>query len=115
MSWKFVRLRRAAWMLFLCACPAAFGDITAAYQPFTLTWTPPVENEDGSPLTDLLGYYVYVGDSPEGMLPVWFIGADSSSVQLSYGATGDYYFAVSAINADGIESARTEAVVETVQ
>lgn len=112
---KLTWLLRAALVACMCASPASFADTTLANQPFTLSWTPPVQNDDGTPLTDLVGYYIYVGDSPEGLLPVWFVGADQSSVLLSYASTGDYFFAVSAVNADGVESEPTEAVVETVE
>jgi hypothetical protein len=115
MNTKLTWLLRAALIALVCASPASRADTTPANQPFTLTWTAPGQNEDGTPLTDLIGYYIYVGSSPEALLPLWFVGADQSSLLLSYGATGDYFFAVSAVNAEGIESDPSEAIIETVE
>lgn len=40
-------------LLALCMLIAVFSNVKADY---TITWTPPTENTDGSPLTDLAGY-----------------------------------------------------------
>lgn len=71
----------------------------------TLNWTPPTQNTDGSPLINLAGYRVYWGTN-QGNL--------SSSVTLNNPGLASYvveqltpatwYFALTAINASGVES-----------
>lgn len=119
MKFKVARLRQAVLMASMCASPAAFAD-TAFADPvpidvqFILQWTPPVLNDDGSPLTDLIGYYIYAGDSPDDMQPVWFINSAFSSCMLSSPTPGVYYISVSAVNADGVESVLPGSIAQTV-
>jgi hypothetical protein len=71
----------------------------------TLSWTPPTQNTDGSPLTNLAGYKVYWGTAQ---------GSYSNSVTVSNPGLATYvvdqltpatwYFTVTAINAAGVES-----------
>ena len=71
----------------------------------TLSWLPPTENEDGSPLTDLAGYRIRYGDRP---------GTYSKRISLNgtglatYSIDGllpiTYYFVLSSINSRGVES-----------
>lgn len=71
----------------------------------TLTWLPPTENTDGTPLTDLAGYKIYWGTSP---------GVYSSSIdvdnaglaayQIDNLLPARYYFVATAYNTAGIES-----------
>jgi hypothetical protein len=83
----------------------------------TLSWRPPTENVDGSPLilSELVGYKLYFGTSPTTMNNV--IEIDSSSNMDTYSAefeslgleTGNtYYFAMSSISDLGIESQISE-------
>ena len=72
----------------------------------TINWTPPTQNSDGSTLADLSGYNLYYGSSPTGLtqrLPVANPGATSVTVQNL--AAGTYYFAMTAYNSSGMESA----------
>jgi hypothetical protein len=72
----------------------------------TVSWQPPMENTDGTSLSDLKGYRVKYGPSPK---------AYSSTIQVTNpGLTmyvvdnlpsGHYYFAVTAYNNNGYESA----------
>jgi hypothetical protein len=109
MKAKFARLRLAA-LVGIAWTSACAAD---PYRTFTLTWTSPTQNEDGSPLIDLQGYYVYVGQSPEALWRVYFTGAQS--IVLGHTGFGPGYFAVSAVNTSGVESARTEVLSEPVE
>ena len=70
-----------------------------------LTWTPPAQYTDGTPLTDLAGYKVYWGTTP---------GSYTNSVTLSNPGLSSYvvdqltpatwYFALTAVNTAGVES-----------
>lgn len=79
--------------------PAATGSAT-------LSWTPPTENTDGSPLDDLAGYSVYWGTSPGDYTASASIDNPGISTyvvdNLIPGTT--YYFALKARNLAGVES-----------
>jgi hypothetical protein len=72
----------------------------------TLTWSPPTQNTDGSPLTDLAGFVVYWGTASRNYSNSVTLpnpGLTSYMVEnLAPGAT--YYFATTSYNDDGLES-----------
>ena len=109
MKAKVARLRLAALVGIACTFSTAFA---AAPQTFSLTWASPATNEDGSVLTDLQGYYVYVGLTPETLAPLYFT---SSSTAVFGVAAVRRYFAVTAVNTSGGESALTEVLSEPVE
>lgn len=104
MNLRLARLRRAALICIACASSAIL-TAPAHAGTFTLRWSAPTKNVDGSPLTDLQGYYIYVGDTPERMVPLYYKGVLMPSIVLTTSVVR--YYAVSAVNVDGIESART--------
>jgi hypothetical protein len=107
MKSKFWRLRLAALCAFACAISPAYADYGL---PIVLVWTPPSSNDDGSPLTDLAGYYVYMGNSPDTLIPSFFTNADVPAISLLFPAADVYYFGVTAVNVNGIESPMTAVV-----
>ncbi len=82
----------------------------------TLSWSPPTENEDGSPLTDLAGYRIYYRD---------ITGEHSESLQLDNPGlstiviegldAGTWEFTMTSVNATGIESGRSNSITRTVE
>ena len=72
----------------------------------TLNWTPPTQNIDGSPITNLAGYKVMYGSSPgqySQALSVPVATMTSVAIEaLEAGRT--WYFTVKAVNASGVES-----------
>ena len=67
----------------------------------TLTWTAPTQNTDGSPLTDLAGFKIYVGTTQGGPYPVSVDIPDPLATtftvpNLTEGTT--YYFVSTAYN-----------------
>ena len=76
----------------------------------TLSWQAPTQNDDGSELTDLVGYYVYQGSTPESMVPVAAVRAYSSSLQLTWLGPGTYYFGITALNSAGEQSAMSVVI-----
>jgi hypothetical protein len=105
---QLARLRLAALMaITVCSSSTALALDPSLYHAVTLTWTAPTENEDGTALTDLQGYYIYAGDSPYFMIPVYFAVPHYSHVELSYWDTVTHYFGISAVNVDGVESEMT--------
>ena len=81
----------------------------------TLTWLPPTENTDGTPLTDLAGFKIYYG-TEEGVytssLTVDNPGLTAYVVENLGPAT--YYFVATAFNADGVESAASNVATSQV-
>jgi len=81
-----------------------------------LSWLPPTQNTDGSPLTNLAGYKVYWGTSP---------GVYVNSVTLKQGGLASYlvesltpnsyYFAITAMTTAGTESQYSNVATKTIQ
>jgi len=81
----------------------------------TLSWLPPTENANGSPLTDLKGYRIYCGTSRDRLNRVKVInnpGITSYVVENLSPAT--WYFAMSSVSKRGKESARSAVVSKEV-
>ena len=92
----------------------ALAMTTVTLRSAALSWTAPTQNVDGSALTNLAGYKVYWGTSP---------GTYSSSASVSGASTttfttnltpGTWYFALTALDSTGAESAKTNEVSKTV-
>ena len=68
---------------------------------------------DGSELTDLAGYRIYYGDERRnysGMVDLTNASATSHTLTL---ASGDYFVAMTAYDAEGNESAYSNEVLKT--
>lgn len=79
-----------------------------------LEWEPPTENVDGSPLTDLAGYRIYYGEMSGNYtdeLPV--DDATATAYQLTL-PSGSYFFAMTALDSVGNESAFSNEVFRVV-
>ena len=71
----------------------------------TLDWTPPTQNSDGSALTNLAGYTVYYGTSPDQLTEsVKVTNPGLTAYTLSNLAAGTWYFAVTSYSSAGVES-----------
>jgi hypothetical protein len=92
-----------------------FGGL-AATGSVALTWQPPTENADGSPLRDLSGYKIYVGTSSSAYeyREIQFDNPGLSAYVVENLEPGTYYFAATAFNSSGAESAFSRKVVRTV-
>jgi hypothetical protein len=76
----------------------------------TVEWMPPVTTTDGATLTNLAGYRIYYGTDVTKL--VQRIDVDNPGVAtyvIDGLAPATYYFAVTAVNAHGAESARSNA------
>jgi hypothetical protein len=82
--------------------------VSAAGTPIrsvSLGWDIPTENDDGTPLTDLTGFRIHYGSAAaqySGTLEVSNATATQFVVQNL--PEGTYYFAITAVNAAGVES-----------
>ena len=69
-----------------------------------LAWLPPTQNEDGSPLTDLAGYYIYEGPTADALVPVAVADPAASHFVLGDSGANMHYFAITALNTNALES-----------
>lgn len=81
----------------------------------TLSWTAPTENDDNSPLTDLTGYIIHYWDQAGQYSNTIYVGdPETTSYEVENLMPGTYYFAVTAINSDGGESAFSNMLEKTI-
>jgi hypothetical protein len=84
-------------MADFCPYPVT-GVVTQAVQQTTgqaiLNWDPPTTNVDGSPLTDLGGYTVYMGPSAGNLSPLLDVTVNTHTQQGL--PVGTHFFAVTA-------------------
>lgn len=118
--------------IFSLCCILAVLGCNSADSSVPLTWNVPATNTDGTPLTDLAGYEVYIGTSSRNYSRtiILAVGDRALSCQnvyddkhdLKYGKCShtvvglrrsDYYFAVSAYNYSGTKSAYSNEVMKT--
>jgi hypothetical protein len=87
---------------------------TVSYRVAQLSWTAPTQNVDGTALTDLAGYRVYWGTARRNYSQNERLdGADTRQHSINL-APGTWYFAVTAVNEAGEESAYSGEVSKTV-
>jgi hypothetical protein len=78
-----------------------------------LDWTPPTDNTDGSMLTNLAGYNVHYGTSPDKLTNVIKLtNPGLASYVVDNLTSGTWYFAITSYASSGAESAAS-AVVST--
>ncbi|MEX2495390.1 MAG: fibronectin type III domain-containing protein, partial [Woeseia sp.] len=83
--------------------------------PVTLSWTAPTEREDGSALTSLAGYKLYYGRMSE--IYDYEIEIDNPGLQtyvVENLEPGEWYFVVTALDAEGLESDHSNEALEQV-
>lgn len=103
------------------------GEATASLEPFaitvtgvgngsaTLSWAPPTQNVDGTPLTNLAGYEIRYGRSSSDLSQSVMLANPSLSVYVLDNLTsGTWYFAVAAMNTDGIASPLSNVASKTI-
>lgn len=109
------------------AITAADGSHRAVTQPFTITvlpptmgvatlrWEQPLSKFDGSPLDDLAGYRVVYGRKADELDHSVFIG-DPAQTEFEFTTldTGIWYFAVIAVNANGLEGPPTIPAMKSI-
>ena len=93
------------------------GSTSASLPPFSIqvvgtapgfavvAWTPPTEKTDGTPLTDLAGYRIYWGNSEGSYANSVTVNDPTLDVYVVDQLTpARWYFVVTAITKDGVES-----------
>jgi hypothetical protein len=79
-----------------------------------LSWAAPTLRSDGTPLTNLAGYRVYYGRAANRFTNIVDLNVGVSNHVVDNLAAGTWYFAISAIDAAGTESALTAAATKTI-
>jgi len=81
----------------------------------TLSWMPPTQNSDGSPLTDLAGYKIYFGNESGNYHTSIQIDNPGLALYVVENLTPNiYYFVLTAINSSGVESQFSNEVSKLV-
>jgi hypothetical protein len=81
----------------------------------TLSWTPPTQNTDGTPLVNLAGYRIYYGTSASAMTTVIQIkSAGASTYTVTNLTPATWYFSVKAYTAANTESSFSSTVSKTI-
>ena len=111
-----------AFAFYLSACAQGGGDSDSGFSvaprgdgTALVSWMPPTENTDGSPLTNLAGFKVRYGTSPGSYSDTLTINNPGLSSYLVEGLrAADWYFVMTAFNSSGIESAYSPEVYKTI-
>ena len=100
------------------AALAAFNIqvVATALGSTTLSWTPPTQNTDGSPLTNLAGYKVYWGTSQDKLSnSVTIPNPGLATYVVNHLTPAQWYFVVTAYSSTGMESGYSNTVAKTIQ
>lgn len=97
------------------AARAPAVDCAAGTGTATVTWQRPSANLDESPLKDLAGYVIRYGTSPRS-LPCRAAVKDATATKYVVERldVGTWYFAVAAVNREGVESPASDVVSKTI-
>jgi hypothetical protein len=81
----------------------------------TLTWMPPIQNTDGTVLTDLAGYKIYYGTSPGSYPNEITINNSGITTYVVDNLTADtWYFVSTSFNSSGMESDYSNVATKTI-
>jgi hypothetical protein len=96
--------------------PFAISVVDSQIGAASLTWEPPTTNTDGSTLTNLAGYRIVYGASPQQLTQtIQVASAGMSSYVVENLAPGTYYFALRAYTTKGVESVDSNVVTKVVR
>ncbi len=112
----------AASLVSGCIDPGPASNASTAPQSLagggraaTLSWAAPTSNTNGTPLTDLTGYRIYYGSSPEDLShTVQINSVGLQTYVIDDLEPGTWYFAVMALAGNGAESTLSTVVTKTI-
>jgi Putative Ig domain len=84
--------------------------VAASTGSATLAWTPPTETASGTVLTNLAGYRVFYGTTPEAQETLTLPNAGLTRYVMTGLAKTTWYFAIAAYDTNGQESKPTEVL-----
>jgi len=104
--------------LVLAGCSiTSTGSTSSSGAPgtVTLSWVAPTDNTNGTPLTDLAGYHIHYGTTPDNLTKsIDLTGTATTEYEVSGLTAGTYYFSISAYTAMGTESAESTVANKTI-
>lgn len=92
------------------------GDINTGDGVAALNWSAPTENIDSSTLDDLAGYRIYYSEQPDNLISSIDVedGSITSYVIENLNTSTTYYFVVTAVNNQNIESTFSNVAVKVI-
>ncbi len=101
--------------LALSSLTFTLAVVSSAPGTATVSWVPPTTRTDGTSLTNLAAYRVYFGTDPNKLLNTVDITNSTVTVSVVPNLTsGTWYFAATAIDANGVESAYSNIASKTI-
>lgn len=101
----------AAGFLGLTSIPAESAAGAA-----TISWSPPTQNADGSHLGNLVGYRIYFGKRATRLdRSIEIDNPGLTRYMVEDLAPARWHFAMTSVNAQGVESARSKTVSKLVK
>lgn len=98
------------------ACLISYKMVLDPGGPTTLSWTAPIENENGERLADLAGYEVHCWAAETRYTTTIRVDdPDNTSLAIERLPAGSYNCAISAVDASGSVSALSNVVATSVQ
>ncbi|MGH8326836.1 MAG: putative Ig domain-containing protein [Steroidobacteraceae bacterium] len=117
--WVQIEVLDATYHSWLRAYTLTVSGSTSSAPPtrsVTISWTPPTENTDGSTLTNLAGYHLYYGTSQSSLAHVVNItNSGLAAYVVSNLSAATWYFAMTSVNAKGMEGPRSTVMRTVVQ
>jgi hypothetical protein len=81
----------------------------------TLSWNPPTENSDGTPLMDLAGYRIYYGRNADNLTQVVVVNNPGLTRYVVENLSpARWHFEMTSVNDEGVESQRTPTVSKII-
>ncbi|MGH8249946.1 MAG: putative Ig domain-containing protein [Steroidobacteraceae bacterium] len=81
----------------------------------TLSWMPPTENADGSTLTDLAGFRIYYGRNVSNLTETVVVNNPGlTRFVVENLSQAKWYFSMTSVNSQGVESQRSPTATKTV-
>ena len=80
----------------------------------SINWVAPSQNVDGTPLVDLHSYRIYYGDVSRAYSDTIDVVSPASTSHAFLLPSGDYFITMTALDADGNESAYANEILRTV-
>lgn len=91
------------------------GAPATADKSADVSWTAPTLNTNGSALTDLAGYTIYYGTSPDALTQTVDVASAGATDYVVQGLSqGTWYFAVAAYTNSGLQSSFSTVVSKTI-
>ena len=95
-------------------CARRVSGPVGALGEVSISWVPPSENVDGTPLTDLASYRIYYGSMSRSYTDSIDIQDPTATSHAFAVASGDYYVTMTALDQNGNESAYANEIVRSV-